>query len=138
MERDKILRSIWVKARELGLYNPGSSEDEIKNSELYELVYRETQKDSMRKCTDEELKKVLDILNLFTKQSESKTNRITKKQLDYIKYLSKQLKWDNPKRLKGFIKKYTGVEKLSWLTPKQASNVIEGLKKLLNKERKSD
>lgn len=134
MERNKILKAIWAKAKKLRLYNSKSSKDDIKDSELYTLLYSQTQKYSMKECTDEELMKVLDTLKLFEQQDEANTGKITERQKGYIKHLTQKLKWDNPKRLKGFIKKYTGVDRIEWLSPKQASNIIEGLKNLLRSE----
>lgn len=60
---------------------------------------------------------------------------ITQEQINKISVLERELGWkDDPKRLKGFIKKYAHCENLSWLKVWQASNVIEGLKKVLGKQ----
>jgi len=133
MNRNQIIKMIWVKSKELGLYNSSSPKNEIKSSQLYKIIYSQTQKNSMRDCTDDELEKVLKVLNLFLKHNKATTVKATQKQLNYIKFLAKELNWDNPKRLAGFIKKYTGIDRMEWLNPKQASNIIEGLKKMLDK-----
>jgi len=133
MNRNQIIKMIWVKAKELGLYNSSSPKNEIKSSQLYEIIYSKTQKNSMRDCTDDELEKVLKTLNLFSRQNKTAIGKATQKQLNYIKFLAKELNWNNPKKLDGFIKKYTGIDRMEWLSPKQASNIIEGLKKMLSK-----
>jgi hypothetical protein len=58
----------------------------------------------------------------------------TKGQLWKIDRLVEELEWDdNPKRLEGFCKKYSKVDKPQWLTKSQAWRLIEGLKKILEK-----
>lgn len=133
--RNELIKAVWIKAKQLGLYDSSQSKEEIKKeSELYQLIYRETKKENMSNCTNEELQKVLQVLKLFIMQNEIKKGRATEKQLSYIKSLENKLGWSgNSKRLKGFIKKYTNVESMNWLTPRQASNVIEALKKILEK-----
>lgn len=62
-------------------------------------------------------------------------NRASEDQKNKIRKLEEALGWkDNPKRLRGFMKKYAKVEKLDWLTTYQASNLIEALKKVLMRE----
>lgn len=132
MDRKNLLKSIWSTSEKLGLHNPKESKEKIKESELYLLLYRETKKTSMRECTDSELQRLLNGLKFFQQENKAKTNMITEKQKKYIKFLERKLGWNNNQnRLRGFIKKYAKVDSIDWLTAKHASNVIEGLKKLL-------
>lgn len=65
-------------------------------------------------------------------------NRASGEQKWKIRDLANQLGWTEPARLKGFIRKYARVDMVDWLTPLQASNVIEGLKRLLDKEQQKE
>lgn len=98
---------------------------------LHDMVYEMTGKSSIRELSKYEAMDVIDCLT--GKQPQNRPlSRASVAQIDYIKDLEKELGWqDNSKRLQGFIKKFAKTERLHWLTPKQASNVIEGLKSLL-------
>ena len=69
---------------------------------------------------------------------ERRTNRpgmISGRQRYRIGELERQLGWkENPNRLKAFIKKYYHVDSLDWLKEQEASNLIESLKKMTNRE----
>lgn len=59
----------------------------------------------------------------------------TKKQMYKIHELEKMLGWlDNPARLRGFCKKYAGVDNPDWMTKQQAWRIIEGMKALVARE----
>ncbi len=58
-------------------------------------------------------------------------------QLWKIEELRKKLNWE-PNGIKGFIKKYSHVEDLKWLTDTAASKVITGLTKVLKDKNKKD
>lgn len=127
MNRNKIISAIWtIGSKELGM----------DSDEIHSLVSRETGKDSMKKCTDVQLERVLKALKLMAGIKESRSGRATAKQLKYIASLEYQLGWkDNPERLRGFLKKNNYPASVKWLTVKEASNLIEGMKKLLEREK---
>ncbi len=59
----------------------------------------------------------------------------TKREVWKVRQLETELGWaDNPKRLRGFLKKYAGIERLEWLPHSKAWRVIEALKSLLEKQ----
>lgn len=126
MDRNKIISAIWTI---------GSNQLGMDSDDLHSLVLRETGKESMRKCTDVQLERVLKALKLMCGMQEARSGRATVKQLKYISSLEYQLGWkDNPERMRGFLKKNKYPCSVKWLDVKQASNVIEGLKKLLERE----
>lgn len=96
-------------------------------------------KGSIAKLTNVDAIKIIDELE-FAKTGKRKKkiyreNRATEDQIYKIKALEKELGWqDNPKRLKGFMKKYSRVEDIKWLTFEAASNLIEALKNVLKHE----
>lgn len=126
MNRSKVISAIWsIGSKQLGM----DSED------VHSLVLRETGKDSMRKCTDLQLERVLKALKLMTGMQEARSGRATTAQLKYIASLEYQLGWDkNPDRMRGFLNKNNYPDTVKWLTVKQASNLIEGLKRVLESE----
>jgi len=120
-----VIKKIWATARSIGM----------EQEDIYNVLQRETGKDSMRQCSQKELERVLLSLQSMQGFNNFRGNRVTKKQLWKIGQLEKQLGWqDNPQRLKGFIKKFYSVEQMEWLTSTQAWRLIESLKKLAQKE----
>lgn len=125
MDRNAMIRVIWTISRELGM----DSED------VHSVLCRETGKESMRECTDTQLKRMMRAMQLMSGVREGRSERATYKQLKYISSLEYQLGWkDNPERMRGFLKKNNYPMNVKWLDVKQASNLIEGLKKLLERE----
>lgn len=112
------LAKIWAMARQL----------DMDSDLLHVFVLNCTGQESISALSKVQAIKVIDALegNL----NKRPVNRASKEQLWKMKQLAKQLGWDNPKRLQGFVKKYGGVENPEWLTPAKAWRVIEGLKKL--------
>lgn len=54
-----------------------------------------------------------------------------------IYVLTQALGWDNdPRRIQGFVKRMTGVDRLEWLNVSQCEKVIEGLKAILAREQR--
>jgi len=52
-----------------------------------------------------------------------------------IYQLTGELGWNNDnKRIKAYAKKMTGNDRLEWLTPYQCFVIIEGLKKMIERE----
>ncbi|MEC1178518.1 regulatory protein GemA [Metasolibacillus meyeri] len=120
-----VVKKIWAIARDIGM----------EREDIYSVLLRETGKDSMRKCSQKELERVLLSLRAVQGHRDARSNKATKKQLWKIEQLEQQLNWQSePQRLQGFLKKYYKVERVEWLTSKQAWRLIESLKKLLEKE----
>lgn len=121
MNREKQIRTIWAIAKNIG----------FNSDEVHDVVYRETSKESIKQCSDSQLERVINALKYIGSMEDAKRSRTTQKQRKYIKDLEFDLGWSaQPERLRGFIKKYYGVENIDWLTVKQASNLIESLKKM--------
>ena len=122
----KLIRRIYAIAGQL----------DIDNDMLHTYVFNRTGSEHISTLTMKEAHDVIDGLNVHQLEKEGGlSGKITYKQKRYIEDLVARFGWkDQPYRLKGFIKKYAKVEELSWLTTKQASNIIEGLKKVLEKE----
>lgn len=115
---------IWGLAKGLGL----------NKEELYIVLFRETQKDSMRACTDKELQRVVQALVILKEESKNRPGMASNKQVWKIRQLEKKLGWyDNPKRLASFLRKWYGVDRPEWLTSHDAWKAIESLKKVLEK-----
>jgi hypothetical protein len=90
----------------------------------------------MRDATDTELQRLLAALKLYGGVAEAGRGRLTYKQKSFIEALEALLGWKGePERLRGFIRKTQKVERLEWLTPKQASNLIDALKAMLAREK---
>ena len=71
-----------------------------------------------------------------TKRTDAGGNRQTVAQRQKIYALCGELGWnDDPKRIQGFVKRVTHVDRLEWLTPAQCEKVIEGLKAILQREK---
>lgn len=125
------IKKIYVTAKELG----------IGNELLHTFIFNLTGQEHISALTKYEAIEVIDKLERRKGGNELKkriSNKITPEQIWKIKQLEKELGWDeNPNRLKGFIKKYAKVDVLKWLTLNQASNVIEGMKKLVDKNKNS-
>lgn len=129
LERNKLISRIWA----LGKENSMDSDD------IHAIVYRETGKESIKKCTDKQLVRVINALKFMAGMEEARRGKATRKQLQYIADLEFQLGWsDAPERLRGFLRSQYGTENVKWLTVKQASNLIEALKSILGQERKRE
>jgi hypothetical protein len=115
------VRKLWAVARELGLT------DKL----LHDAVWNITHKEHIPDLTKEEAIQVIDWLETF---KEDRPDMVTKRQLWKIDQLVKELGWNDPKQLRGFLHKYAKVEHTRWLTKEQASKIIEGLKAILKKQ----
>lgn len=125
---DGQIKLIWVLARQLGMDSDG----------LHELVGGATGKDSITTLSTKEGADVIDSLvwaggivkrkRRFPRDlPPNVVELLTPKQARFIKYLEKKLGWqDDPKRLRGFIKRT--VKKEVVRTKQEAIKVIEGLK----------
>lgn len=144
--RKASIKTLWGLAK--------SPELSMSSEELYRLVQKETGKDSLRALSQGELDRVA--LALEQRKDRAKTpppipescgkgRPETAAQRRKIYKLCETLGWvESPKRLQGFIQSmFAGKPRpgepvrsyrLEWLTRAQCSAVIEGLKKMIEKE----
>lgn len=123
------MRKIYAMAKELSM----------DNELLHAFILNNVQKEHISELSKYEAMDVIDKMDeMKTGVKKTKTyreNMATQDQIYKIRALERELGWnDNPKRLKAFTKKYTGVENLNWLTFSKASNLIESLKKVAKRE----
>lgn len=117
------IKAIWALGRKLGM----DADD------LHAIAYRISGLESIRALTGREAGRMIDELKM---RAGEKTNapiggegRATGAQQRMIAVLIRDLKWlDQPGRLRGFLRKYVGVDDVRFLTAQQASRVIDGLK----------
>lgn len=122
------IKSIWGLAK--------SKELNLSDTTLYDIVHRETGKTSIRKLTNSEIERVCKALSMLKKSQKKPDNHITGKQRWLILKLEEELGWkDNPKRLRSFMEKYCRKSNINWLTNREASNLIEGLKGMQQRRR---
>lgn len=131
--RQPSIRTLWAiaKSPELGM----TDED------LHNVVYRETGKESMKKLSQGEINTVARVLqnmkdsvpsSALMKRTDTGGDVRTVQQRRKIYTLTEALGWnDDPRRIQGFVKRMTGVDRLEWLTMAQCQKVIEGLKAIL-------
>lgn len=127
------IRKIYALAKELNLDNE-LLHDFMKNTIKEKSISKLTNIQAITLIDELEYKKIG-----IRKKKIYRSNRATEAQEGKILALEKELGWnENPKRLKGFIKKYSRVEDINWLTFEAASNLIEALKKVLERVKKSE
>lgn len=134
------IRTLWAiaKSPELGM----TDED------LHAVVYRETRKESMKQLTQGEINTVARVLQnmkdsaagpVKDKRTDTGGDIRTTSQRRKIYALTEALGWnDDPRRVQGFAKRITGVDRLEWLTMAQCEKVIEGLKAILARQRRKE
>lgn len=124
------LRKIHVCARECGM------DDDL----LHIAVKDITGRSSLKELTAAEACCVIDTMEGITDSSMAE-DTATPKQMRYIEDLMKRLGWVDEKmepdmaRLDGMCKKYAKVDSHKWLSRKGASNIIEALKKMQERQR---
>ncbi len=99
---------------------------------LHSYIETQTGKKSITEVTKEEAGRLLDGLQERKQRPEG---YVTVKQLQYMKGLAKKLGWAE-KTLNQFIEKQYGISNRNWLTSKQGAKVIEGMKRILEKDLK--
>jgi len=110
--------------------------DGLDNETLHALVYKLVGGEHISKLTDLQATKVVNEL-IRLQNKVTKNGKLSDGQKKMMYRLMYNLKWTcengslDMKRLNGFVKKYTKVDNYKWLSYRQASNVIEGLKRLL-------
>lgn len=119
-ERKRLIRLIHVAKTQLGL-----------GDDQYRAVLEgATGKSSCAKMTGLEIKKAYDaFLRLGFKPGPAKNPQLSKMRAQWIELHGLGLVKDRSDAgLLKFCKRLTGVDRLEWLTPAQASKAIEGLK----------
>ena len=134
------IRTLWAiaKSPELGL----SDED------LHAVVYRETGKESMKKLTQGEINTLARILqnmkdgvnrDVRSKRTDEGGDPRTVSQRRKIYALTEALGWnDDNRRVNGFVKRVTGVDRIEWLSVAQCEKVIEGLKAMVARQKRKE
>lgn len=126
------VRMLWGIAK--------SPELKLSDEDVHAVVLRETGKTSIRELTAGELGQVVRELQRMKDRAGGRKRSFSGRPetlalRSKIHALEKELGWDDdPKRLAGFVKRVTRVERLEWLSPKQCSQVIEGLKAIARRE----
>lgn len=127
MPSDKARRLLFGVAREYG----------IDSELLHERIENEFHRKSISELKDNQIYALVD--KLKGKSNHRNINRhgagrLSQAQHKLILEYADILGWtSNPKRLQGFIRKYSRVDDINWLTAKQASKIIEGLKKMFER-----
>lgn len=127
---DSQIRKIWAVAREKNL-----DEDTVRS-----IAAQVSGRPSISGLTKTEAIQVIDRLEAKTNQAKPSrpANMATEKQIWKIEQLARELGWDgSPKRLEGFLLKYTGVAKLEWLPKQKAIGLIDGLKAMLERRQQA-
>ncbi|BFH17939.1 regulatory protein GemA [Paenibacillus melissococcoides] len=105
----------------------------MNNDELHDLVLTTTGSDSIKALSKAQGIKVIDRLNQML--GKVKPSRATPNQIWQINKLAEELGWkSDPRRLRRFLEKQQGVSHTSYLSPVQASKVIEALKAMKRRE----
>lgn len=122
------INKIWASA----------SEKRMSKEDIYALVYSVAKKEHMSELTHDEASRLINRIvgkaeceEYENKLGRQNTARMRKK----VYMLIKVLGWDNnPARIEGFCKRMFGVEKVEWLSAKQCYQLIEALKKMIERE----
>ena len=122
------MRKIYASATELNL----------DNYLLHTFVFNMVGCKHISALTSYEANQVIDELEYKktgVRKQPYRSNMATDDQIYKIHALERELGWsDNPKRLKGFMRKYCKTDNEKWLTFDKASNLIEALKKVSARE----
>lgn len=120
-----------------------SKEVKIEKDELYCIISKISNKDSMRKLTKNQANKVIkQLIGIKEKDKPKKIrnqkrtdtlgNKRTKYQRGKIYELTEILGWnDNNNRINGFVKRMFKIDRIEWLDDEQCSKLIEILKKMI-------
>ena len=134
------IRTLWAIAK--------SPERRVADDDLHAVVYRETGKESMKKLTQGEVNILARVLQNMkdsaargsqSKRTDEGGNPTTERQRRKIYALTEALGWNSDKRrIEGFVKRMTGIDRLEWLDAGQCEKVIEGLKAILAREQRKE
>lgn len=120
-----------------------SKEVDINKEELYCIIARIANKESMKELTklqaNKVVKELIDIKeknnpnkSKYQKRTDSQGRKSTQSQRAKIYQLTGILGWNNNNnRINGFIKKIFKVDRIEWLTSYQCIKLIEMLKKMI-------
>lgn len=134
------IKTLWAiaKSPELGL----SEED------LHAVVYRETGKESMKKLSQGEINTLARVLqnmkdgvqrDTASKRTDEGGDPRTERQRRKIYALTEALGWnDDNRRISGFAKRITGIDRIEWLNVGQCEKVIEALKAMVARQEKRE
>ena len=130
------IRTLWAIAK--------SPELHMEKDDVYAVVYRETGKTSIKALSQGELNKVCRVLQNLKdgvsgksrpKRTDEGGNPKTEAMRRKIHALCVELGWnENPKRIQGFVKRMTKIERIEWLNQKQCGVVIEVLKAMVARQ----
>lgn len=117
-----------------------SKELQIDNDLLHTFIFNMVGCKHISALTIYEANQVIDELEYKktgVRKQQYRSNMATDDQIYKIHALERDLGWtDNPRRLKGFMRKYCRTDNEKWLTFDKASNLIEALKKVIDREKK--
>ena len=132
------IRTLWAIAK--------SPELHLSDEDLHAVVFRETGKESMKKLSQGEINEVARVLQnmrdsvnrtAHTKRTDTGGDARTVQQRRKIFALTEELGWNSdPRRIQGFAKRLTGVDRLEWLNVAQCEKVIEGLKAMVARQKR--
>lgn len=108
------IKMLWSVARQKG----------FDSEMLHARIYESYGKTSVKELTKKQGAELIDSLQ-GKKQHYS---RASNAQVGVIRGLAKKMGWEDPQRLRMFIRKRYGVERPEWMTPWQAIKAIEALK----------
>ena len=132
------IRTLWAIAK--------SPELHMTDEDLHAVVYRETGKESIKALTQGQINEVARVLQNMKdgvsrstrpKRTDEGGDARTVQQRRKIFALTEELGWnDDSRRIQGFVKRVTGVDRLEWLTVAQCEKVIEGLKAMVARQKR--
>lgn len=125
----------FTKATLFGL----AKEIGLKPDDAKEMAYSLIGKDSLKLFTQQEINEVCYELMARKDGQKRRPNRISDRQLYKVREYERLLGWDsNPLRLAGFVEEYYHAASVLWLTPTQASKLIQSLKSMYEREQKKE
>lgn len=129
------LRTLWAISKSPELHMTGD--------DLHAVVFRETSRSSMKDLTQGEINRLARVLQNMKDSAAGKQpcKRVdeggdprTERQRRKMYALCETLGWGNDdRRLNGFVKRMTGIDRVEWLTPAQCGVIIEALKKMADR-----
>ncbi|MDO5300108.1 MAG: DUF1018 domain-containing protein [Clostridia bacterium] len=114
------VKAIWALGRKLGM----------DRDDLHAIAYRISGVESISTLTAWQAGRMIDELRMRAGETvRTGDGRATAAQQRMIAMLVRQMGWaDQPERLRGYIRRMCGADDVRFLTPQQASCVIDGLK----------
>lgn len=119
-------KAIWAAAKGNGL-----SKDDV-----YSVILSISKKEHMTELTYAEAAKVLNKINNRKYGNVGAAGKITGKQIGMIENLAETLGWDDD-TLRNHVENRFKISHMTWLSTKQASDCIEGLKGMIMRKQKN-